>query len=235
MNNKDIELEKLEKEFQDKLKGTNVPKPNKNWIPENEFIKKQLDKKKYKALKNIDIKTLLEFQNDLIKEQERDIKQKLKKVNKAYKKLGEKKLKIKNKTIKSYEYLINVRIFKLYDDNENKKVKHHWQFQTDTAGTKYVIFRMYNSYKMLPSDLDFLKYTVGKFYNIHDNIEIVHAFKRAFQNSDELNESIKDTILYFDGFIIDNTVKLEVKNRNLKILNTKMILKKVFLVLTLTI
>ena len=51
MNNKDISLEELEKEFQDKLKGTNVPAPNKNWIPEKEFIKKQLDKKKYKALK----------------------------------------------------------------------------------------------------------------------------------------------------------------------------------------
>ena len=209
MNNKDIELEELELEFQNKLKGTNVPKPNKNWIPEKEFIKKQLDKKKYKALKNIDIKLLIEFENDLIKEQEREIKQKLKKINKAYKKLGEKKLKI-NKTIKSFEYSINVRIFKLYDDNENKKVKHHWQFETDTAGTKYVIFRMFNSYKMKPSDLDFLKYTIGKFYNKHDDIEIVHAFKRAFQNSDELNESLKDTILYFDGFIIDNTVKLEV-------------------------
>ena len=45
MNNKDIELEKLEKEFQDKLKNTNVPKPNKNWIPKKEFMKQQLQKK----------------------------------------------------------------------------------------------------------------------------------------------------------------------------------------------
>ena len=36
MNNKDISLEELEKEFQNKLKGTNVPTPNKNWIPEKE-------------------------------------------------------------------------------------------------------------------------------------------------------------------------------------------------------
>ena len=33
MNNKDIDLEELEKEFQNKLKGSNIPKPNKNWIP----------------------------------------------------------------------------------------------------------------------------------------------------------------------------------------------------------
>ena len=210
MNNLDIELQELEKELQDKLKDHNILKSNKNWIPHKEFIKQQLEKKKYKALKNIDIKTLIEFENDLIKEQQNEIKQKLKQVNKAFKKLDMKKLKI-NKAIKSYEYLIDVKIFKLYDDNENKKVKHHWKFERDSAGTKYVIFRMFNSYKMKPpSDLDFLNYTIGKFYNIYDDIEIVHAFKRSFQNSDDLNESIKDTILYFDGFIIDNTIKLEV-------------------------
>ena len=118
---------------------------------------------------NTPIESLLDYkdciiiykQNDLNKEQERDIKQKLKKVNKAYKQLGEKKLKIKNKTIKSYEYLINVRIFKLYDDNENKKVKHHWQFVRDSANTKYVIFRMFNSYKMLPS----FRFRFLKIYN----------------------------------------------------------------------
>jgi len=209
MNNKDIELDELEKEFLDKLKGSNVPARNKNWIPKKEFMKQQLQKKKYKALKNIDIKLLIEFENDLIKEQEKEIKEKLKLINKSSKKLGLKKIKI-NKAIKSYEYLINVRIFKLYDDREEKKVKHHWQFESDSANTKYVIFRMLNSYKMSPSDLDFLNYTKGRFYNKHDDIEIVNSFKRAFQNSDELNDSIKDTILYFDGFIIDNTSKLEV-------------------------
>lgn len=205
----DKELQELEKEFLNKLKGSNVPVPNKNWIPKKEFMKQQLQKKKYKALKNIDIKLLIEFENDLIKEQEREIKQKLKQVNKSSKKLGMKKLKI-NKTIKSFEYLINVRIFKLYDDIENKKVKHHWQFQTDSAESKYVIFRMFTSYKIKPSDLDFLKYTIGKFYNKHDNTEIVHAFGKVFQDSFELNNIKDDAILYFDGFIIDNTVKLEV-------------------------
>ena len=43
----------------------------------------QLEKKKYKALKNVDMKTLMEFENDLIKEQEKEIKQKLKEVNKV--------------------------------------------------------------------------------------------------------------------------------------------------------
>jgi hypothetical protein len=74
MNNKDIDLEELEKEFLDKLKGSNVPAQNKNWIPKKEFMKQQLQKKKYKALKNIDIKLLIELENDLIKEQEREIK-----------------------------------------------------------------------------------------------------------------------------------------------------------------
>ena len=39
MNNKDIELDELEREFEDKLKDHNILKPNKNWIPEKEFIK----------------------------------------------------------------------------------------------------------------------------------------------------------------------------------------------------
>jgi len=221
MNNKDIDLEELEKEFLDKLKGSNVPAQNKNWIPKKEFMKQQLQKKKYKALKNIDIKLLIELENDLIKEQEREIKKKLKLVNKSSKKLGFKKLKI-NKAIKSYEYLINVRIFKLYDAREEKKVKHHWQFQSDSANTKYVIFRMFNSYKMSPSDLDFLKYTIGKFYNKHDDTKIVHAFAKAFQDSFEINNMKDDTILYFDGFIIDNTVKLEVnKYKKLKLKDIK--------------
>ena len=120
MNNLDIELQELEKEFEDKLKDHYIPKPNKNWIPEKEFIKQQLEKKKYRALKNIDIKTLIEFEKDLIKEQQSEIKQKLKQVNKAFKKLDMKKLKI-NKAIKSYEYLIDVKIYKLYDDKEDKK------------------------------------------------------------------------------------------------------------------
>ena len=214
MNNKDISLEELEKEFQKILKGSNVPAPNKNWIPENEFIKKQLDKKKYKALKNIDIKTLIEFEKDLIKEQQSEIKQKLKQVNKAFKKLDMKKLKI-NKAIKSYEYLIDVKIYKLYDHKEDKKVLRHWEFQADSAGTKYVIFRKFTSYKMKSSDLDFLNYTIGNFYNKYDDTQIVHAFSKAFQDSLELNNMKDDTILYFDGFIIDNTVK------NLKLINIK--------------
>ena len=75
MKNKDIELDELEREFQDKLKDHYIPKSNKNWIPEKEFIEQQLEKKKYRALKNIDIKTLIEFENDLIKEQQNEIKQ----------------------------------------------------------------------------------------------------------------------------------------------------------------
>ena len=133
MNNLDIELQELEKELQEKLKDHNILKSNKNWIPEKEFIKQQLEKKKYRALKNIDIKTLIEFENDLIKEQKNEIKQKLKQVNKAFKKLDMKKLKI-NKAIKSYEYLIDVRIFKLFNNKEYKKVLRHWQFETDSAG-----------------------------------------------------------------------------------------------------
>ena len=221
MKNKDIELDELEREFQDKLKDHYIPKSNKNWIPEKEFIEQQLEKKKYRALKNIDIKTLIEFENDLIKEQQNEIKQKLKQVNKAFKKLDMKKLKI-NKAIKSYEYLIDVKIYKLYDDREDKKVLRHWEFLTDSAGTKYVIFRKFTSYKMKPSDLDFLNYTIGTFYNKYDDTQIVHAFSKAFQDSLELNNMKDDTILYFDGFIIDNTVKLEVnKYKKLKLKDIK--------------
>ena len=57
MNNLEISLDELERQFQDKLKDHRILKPNKNWIPHKKFIKQQLEKKKYKALKNIDIKT----------------------------------------------------------------------------------------------------------------------------------------------------------------------------------
>ena len=101
----------------------------------------------------------------MIKEQEREIKQKLKVVNKFYNKLGKQTLK-ENKAIKTFEYQIDLRIYKEYLDKDDKKIKRHWQFETDLAGNKYVIFRKFTSYKMIPSDLSFLKYTVGYFYNI---------------------------------------------------------------------
>ncbi len=85
MSNEIKELYELEQEFQKKLKGHNIPKPNKKWIPEKQFLKKQLEKKKYKSLKNIDFDTLIQFETDLIKEQERKIKQDLKLVNELYK------------------------------------------------------------------------------------------------------------------------------------------------------
>ena len=56
MNNLDIELQELEKELQEKLKDHNILKPNKNWIPEKEFIKQQLEKKIYRALKILILK-----------------------------------------------------------------------------------------------------------------------------------------------------------------------------------
>jgi hypothetical protein len=115
MSNEIKELYELEKEFQKKLKGHNIPKPNKKWIPEKQFLKKQLEKKKYKSLKNIDFDTLIQFETDLIKEQERKIKQELKVVNKVYKELGKRTLKV-NKAIKTFEYQIDLRIYKQYLD-----------------------------------------------------------------------------------------------------------------------
>jgi hypothetical protein len=79
---KDLEeLYELEKELQEKMKDHFIPTKNKNWIPEKQFLKKQLEKKKYKSLKNVDFETLLKLEMDLIKEQEKEIKQKLKVVN----------------------------------------------------------------------------------------------------------------------------------------------------------
>ncbi len=145
----------------------------------------------------------------MINEQEREIKQKLKVVNKQYKELEKKTLKV-NKAIKTFEYQIDVRIYKIYEEKEGKKVLRHWQFETDTAGNKYVILRKLTNYKMKPSDLSFLKYTLGYFYNIHDDYDIVNAFKRAFDDSfNDLND-LTDYILYFDGFIIDNIAKIEI-------------------------
>ena len=60
------------------MKDHYIPPKNKDWIPEEQFLKKQLEKKKYKSLKNVDFETLLQLEMDLIKEQEREIKQKLK-------------------------------------------------------------------------------------------------------------------------------------------------------------
>ena len=207
---KDLEeIYELEKEFQNKLKDHYFPAKNKDWIPEGQFLKKQLEKKKYKSLKNVDFETLLQLEMDLIKEQEREIKQKLKVVNKQYKELEKKTLKV-NKAIKTFEYQIDVRIYKIYEDKEGKKVLRNWQFETDTADNKYVILRKLTNYKMKPSDLSFLKYSLGNFYNIHDDYAIVNAFKRAFDDSfNDLND-LTDYILYFDGFIIDNIAKIEV-------------------------
>jgi len=115
----------------------------------------------------------------LIKEQEREI-------NKFYKKLGKQTLKV-NKAIKTFEYQIDLRIYKQYLDKDDKKIKRHWQFETDSAGNQYVIFRKFTSYKMKPLDLSFLRYTIGRFYNIHDDYNIVDAFRNSFFNSDELN------------------------------------------------
>ena len=150
MSNEIKKLYELEQEFQKKLKGHNIPKPNKKWIPEQQFLKKQLEKKKYKSLKNIDFDTLIQFETDLIKEQEREIKQKLKVVNKFYKNLGKQTIKV-NKAIKTFEY----QIYKQFLDKDDKKIKRHWQFENDLAGNKYVIFRKFTSYKMKPSDLSF--------------------------------------------------------------------------------
>ena len=56
---KDLEeLYELEKELQEKMKDHYVPTKNKNWIPEEQFLKNQLEKKKYKSLKNVDFETL---------------------------------------------------------------------------------------------------------------------------------------------------------------------------------
>ena len=44
MNNLEISLDELERQFQDKLKDHYIPKPNKNWIPEKQFIQQQLEK-----------------------------------------------------------------------------------------------------------------------------------------------------------------------------------------------
>jgi len=192
-----------------KMKDHYIPPKNKNWISEEQFLKKQLEKKKYKSLKNVDFETILQLERDLIKEQEREIKQKLKVVNKKYKELKKKTLKV-NKAVKTFEYQIDVRIYKAYEEKDGKKVLRHWQFQTDTAGNKYVILRKLTNYKMKPSDLSFLKYTLGYFYNVHDDYDIVNAFKRAFDDSfNDLND-LTDNILYFDGFIIDNIAKIEV-------------------------
>ena len=44
---KDLEeLYELENELQEKLKDHYIPQKNKDWIPEKEFLKKQLEKKK---------------------------------------------------------------------------------------------------------------------------------------------------------------------------------------------
>ena len=145
----------------------------------------------------------------MIKEQEREIKQKLKVVNKQYKELEKKTLKV-NKAIKTFEYQIDLRIYKIYEDKEGKKVLRNWQFETDTADNKYVILRKLTNYKMKPSDLSFLKYTLGYFYNIHDDYDIVNAFKRAFDDSFYDLNDLTDYILYFDGFIIGNIAKIEV-------------------------
>jgi hypothetical protein len=40
------ELYELEKELQEKMKDHYIPTKNKDWIPEKEFLKKQLEKKK---------------------------------------------------------------------------------------------------------------------------------------------------------------------------------------------
>jgi len=214
MSNEIKELYELEQELQKILKGHNIPKHNKNWIPEKQFLKKQLEKKKYKSLKNIDFDTLIQFETDLIKEQEREIKEKLKVVNKVYKKLGKQTLKV-NKAIKTFEYQIDLRIYKQYLDKDDKKIKRHWQFETDLAGNQYVIFRKFTSYKMKPSNLSFLRYTIGYFYNIHDDYNIVDAFRNSFFNSNELNfndyEHDGNIRPYFHGFIIDNVSKIEVK------------------------
>ena len=114
------ELYELENELQEKMKDHYIPTKNKNWIPEQEFLKKQLEKKKYKSLKNVDFETILQLERDLIKEQEREIKQKLKIVNKQYKELEKKTLKV-NKAVKTFEYQIDVRIYKIYEEKEGKK------------------------------------------------------------------------------------------------------------------
>ena len=136
------DLEELEKEFQNKLQGHYIAKPNKDWIPEKQFIQKQLEKKKYKSLKNVDINTLIEFESDLIKEQEKEIRQKLKKVNKAYRKLGKDTIKI-NRT---FEYQLDVRIFKEFKDEEKEIMQIKYLMHNNQLFQKYEwLFRQFSS------------------------------------------------------------------------------------------
>jgi len=78
----DLELEQLEKEFENKLKGTNVPKSN--YVPYKSFIKKLESKTK----NIVDDKVIKELEKDLIREQKKDHKNLFKEVKKLYKQIG---------------------------------------------------------------------------------------------------------------------------------------------------
>ncbi len=88
----------LKKSFKKNLKVIIFLNLIKKWIPEKQFLKKQLEKKKYKSLKEQERKVKQEL--NLIKEQEREIKQKL-------------------KAIKTFEYQIDLRIYKQYLDKDD--------------------------------------------------------------------------------------------------------------------
>ena len=219
------------------MQNQNLPKNVNRWIPEqifkklypkrpkgmsyDEFIKQfwnQQDEKERKLSKKDDLKMKTEellkkqkierheFRKEL-KKQEKEINELRKQINKYNKK--DERFKYLNKE-KTYEYEIDVRIYKIYHDNENKRVFRHWQFLTNLHNTKYVIFKMFKSFKMKPNNLEFLNYNIEQFYNDDENPEIINSFRNAFFDSFEINK-LNNDILYLDGFIIDNIAKIEVK------------------------
>jgi len=201
------------------MQNQNLPKNVNRWIPEqifkklypkrpkgmsyDEFIKQfwnQQDEKNKKISKKDDLKMKTEellkkqkierheFRKEL-KKQEKEINELRKQINKYNKK--DERFKYLNKE-KTYEYEIDVRIYKIYHDNENKRVFRHWQFLTNLHNTKYVIFKMFKSFKMKPNNLEFLNYNIEQFYNNDENPEIINSFRNAFFNSFEINKLNND-------------------------------------------
>jgi hypothetical protein len=70
---------------------------------------------------------------------------------------------------------------------------------------------------MKPSDLSFLRCTIGRFYNIHNDYNIVDAFRNSFFNSDDLNFNDDEQ----DGNILISTDLLLIMYQKLKLKNIK--------------
>ena len=215
MNNLDIELQELEKELQDKLKDHKILKPNKNWIPHKKFIKQQLEKKKYKALKNIDIKTLIEFENDLIKEQQNEIKQKFKQVNKTFKKLGLKELKI-NKSLFQNNPKIPLSIPKyFYEQKHNFKLKYKNEFLFKKR--MGILFNYDAEHPINTNDqtVDKISYAVYKeYYKIIEKMKILYP--QGFYIIPKLIFKAGETSKDIVSFTLNQDEKIEDLNKLLK-------------------